>query len=193
MAPAVDRDDSARRATRAAMDATPCASRPVRFRWKIRYKRRGNNRPQNAARAAICGGRDFYSALDTVAYADGNVHTNTIENFWALLICGIHGTYVSVEPFHLFCYFDEQAYRYNRKEMTDFSQLQTQRAVISAPLSDRTGSGTPCRSMRSPSSSITCAIQAPRHTDRRTLSSELVDDHQQPQLRPSCVRASTKS
>jgi transposase-like protein len=55
-----------------------------------------------------------------VAYVDGNVHTNTLENFWALLKRGISGTYVSVEP-HLFRYLDEQAYRYNfRKDMDDF-------------------------------------------------------------------------
>ena len=32
---------------------------------------------------------------------------------------GINGTYVSVEPFHLFRYLDEQAYRYNNRKMTD--------------------------------------------------------------------------
>lgn len=52
------------------------------------------------------------------AYARGNVHTNGLENFWSLLKRGIKGTYVSVEPFHLFRYLDEQAFRYNnRKEM----------------------------------------------------------------------------
>ena len=51
-------------------------------------------------------------------YVEGNVHTNGIENFWSLLKRGIHGTYVSVEPFHLFRYVDEQAFRYNnRKDM----------------------------------------------------------------------------
>jgi len=60
-----------------------------------------------------------------VAYVDGNVHTNTLENFWALLKRGISGTYVSVEPFHLFRYLDEQAYRYNnRKEMNDFDRFR---------------------------------------------------------------------
>jgi len=55
-----------------------------------------------------------------VAYVDGKVHTNTLENFWSLLKRGISGTYVSVEPFHLFRYLDEQSFRYNnRKEMTD--------------------------------------------------------------------------
>jgi transposase-like protein len=55
-----------------------------------------------------------------VAYVDGNVHTNTLENFWSLLKRGLSGTYVSVEPFHLFRYLDEQAFRYNnRKDMND--------------------------------------------------------------------------
>lgn len=54
-----------------------------------------------------------------VAYVDGNVHTNTLENFWSLLKRGISGTYVSVEPFHLFRYLDEQTYRFNNRKLTD--------------------------------------------------------------------------
>ena len=50
-----------------------------------------------------------------VAYVDGQVHTNNCENFWSLLKRGINGTYVSVEPFHLFRYVDEQAFRYNTR------------------------------------------------------------------------------
>jgi transposase-like protein len=53
-------------------------------------------------------------------YVDGKVHTNGIENFWSLLKRGISGTYVSVEPFHLFRYLDEQMFRFNnRKELKD--------------------------------------------------------------------------
>jgi transposase-like protein len=60
-----------------------------------------------------------------VAYVDGAVHTNTLENFWSLLKRGIRGTYVSVEPFHLFRYLDEQTFRYNnRKEMTDAERFE---------------------------------------------------------------------
>jgi transposase-like protein len=51
----------------------------------------------------------------TVSYVEGNVHTNGIENFWSLLKRGLNGTYVSVEPFHLFRYVDEQAFRYNNR------------------------------------------------------------------------------
>ncbi|HUA83481.1 MAG TPA: IS1595 family transposase [Bryobacteraceae bacterium] len=55
-----------------------------------------------------------------VKYAEGNVHTNGLENFWALQKRSISGTYVSVEPFHLFRYLDEQAFRFNnRQDMTD--------------------------------------------------------------------------
>jgi transposase-like protein len=53
------------------------------------------------------------------AYVDGNVHTNGCENFWSLLKRAIKGTYVSVEPFHLFRYLDEQVYRFNNRKQTD--------------------------------------------------------------------------
>jgi transposase-like protein len=54
-----------------------------------------------------------------VQYVDGKIHTNGLENFWSLLKRGINGTYVSVEPFHLFRYLDEQAYRFNNRKLTD--------------------------------------------------------------------------
>jgi transposase-like protein len=53
------------------------------------------------------------------SYAEGNVHTNGLENFWSLLKRSIKGTYVSVEPFHLFRYLDEQSFRFNSRKMTD--------------------------------------------------------------------------
>lgn len=53
------------------------------------------------------------------AYAIGNVHTNGMENYWSLLKRTIKGTYVSVEPFHLFRYLDEQALRFNTRKQSD--------------------------------------------------------------------------
>jgi transposase-like protein len=53
------------------------------------------------------------------AYVDGEVHTNNCENFWSLLKRAIKGTYVSIEPFHLFRYLDEQAFRFNNRVMSD--------------------------------------------------------------------------
>jgi hypothetical protein len=47
------------------------------------------------------------------------VHTNGIENCWSLLKRGLKGTYIAVEPFHLFRYLDEQAFRFNNRKATD--------------------------------------------------------------------------
>jgi transposase-like protein len=52
-------------------------------------------------------------------YIDGRVHTNRIENFWSRLKRGLHGTYISVEPFHLFRYLDERVFTYNLRKRTD--------------------------------------------------------------------------
>jgi transposase-like protein len=52
-------------------------------------------------------------------YADGVVHTNGLENYWALLKRALKGTYVSAMPFHLFRYLDEQAFRFNERANDD--------------------------------------------------------------------------
>jgi transposase-like protein len=58
------------------------------------------------------------------AYAVENVHTNGLENYWSLLKRTIKGTYVSVEPFHLFRYLDEQAFRFNyREDFNDYDRF----------------------------------------------------------------------
>jgi transposase-like protein len=58
-------------------------------------------------------------------YVNGRIHTNGLENFWSLLKRSISGTYVSVEPFHLYRYLDEQSFRFNnRKEQTDADRFQ---------------------------------------------------------------------
>jgi transposase-like protein len=70
-----------------------------------------------------------YRGLDTdyvhqvidhaIAYVDGKIHTNGLENYWSLLKRALGGTYVSVEPFHLFRYLDEQSFRYNNRATKD--------------------------------------------------------------------------
>ena len=55
---------------------------------------------------------------------DGRVHVNGCENFWALLKRALGGTYVSVEPFHLFRYLDEQAYRFNERHGRDIDRFK---------------------------------------------------------------------
>jgi hypothetical protein len=52
-------------------------------------------------------------------YVRGNVHTQSIENFWSLLKRGLRGTYVAVEPFHLDRYVTEQVFRLNNRATKD--------------------------------------------------------------------------
>lgn len=58
-----------------------------------------------------------------VEYVNGRVHTNSLENFWSLLKRGLKGTYVSVEPFHLFRYLDEQVFRFNARHDNDLGRF----------------------------------------------------------------------
>lgn len=63
----------------------------------------------------------------------GHVHTNGIENFWSLLKRANKGTYVSVEPFHLFRYLDEEAFRFITRRATDGDRM----AMVVARVSGR--------------------------------------------------------
>ena len=56
-------------------------------------------------------------------YVEGQVHTNGIENFWSLLKRGLNGTYISVEPYHLFRYLDERMYAFNNREASDLGRF----------------------------------------------------------------------
>lgn len=59
-----------------------------------------------------------------VAFVDGNVHTNNVENFWSLLKRTLKGTYVSVDPAHLDRYLDEQAFRFNERGDDDAGRFR---------------------------------------------------------------------
>jgi transposase-like protein len=66
----------------------------------------------------------------TNEYVRGQVHTNSIENFWSLLKRSLKGTYVCVEPFHLSRYVDEQVFRFNNRKdgdrkITDLERFAT--------------------------------------------------------------------
>jgi hypothetical protein len=61
---------------------------------------------------------------------NGHIHTNGIENFWSLLKRSIRGTYVSVEPFHLFRYLDEQTFRFNTRKGTDADRFVKAAAAL---------------------------------------------------------------
>lgn len=57
------------------------------------------------------------------SYVNGRIHTNGIENFWSLLKRSINGTYISVMPFHLFRYLDEQSFRFNNRRVSDLDRF----------------------------------------------------------------------
>lgn len=57
------------------------------------------------------------------AYVRGLVHTNGLENFWSLFKRALKGTYISVEPYHLQAYADEQCFRFNERKSTDFQRF----------------------------------------------------------------------
>ena len=61
-----------------------------------------------------------HEAVDhATEYVRGSVHTNGLENYWSLLKRCVRGTYVNVEPFHLFRYLDEEAFRFNERKYPD--------------------------------------------------------------------------
>ena len=74
---------------------------------------------------------DHKTVDHAVQYVDGVVHTNRIENFWALLKRGLAGTYISVEPFHLFRYLDERVFTFNMRELTDLGRFTSVLETVS--------------------------------------------------------------
>jgi hypothetical protein len=50
-------------------------------------------------------------------YVDGIIHTNSV--FWSLLQRSLGGMYVSVEPYHVSAYVDEQCFRFNNGKAND--------------------------------------------------------------------------
>ena len=78
-------------------------------------------------------GMDYeHQVIDhSAAYVPENVHTNNVENFWSLLKRRLRGTYISVEPFHLARYLDEQIYRFNeRKHPTVAGSSRRFRSIV---------------------------------------------------------------
>jgi transposase-like protein len=65
-----------------------------------------------------------------IEYVRGSVDTNNVENFWALLQRGLNGTYISVEPFHLSAYVDEQSFRFNNRKDNDSGRFVKALALV---------------------------------------------------------------
>jgi transposase-like protein len=57
-------------------------------------------------------------------YADGNVTTNRVENFWSHLKRGLSGTYIRVSPKHLNKYVQEFVFRTNNRNLVPQQQVE---------------------------------------------------------------------
>jgi len=78
---------------------------------------------ENHSYRGLTGAYDHRTVDHAEMYVDGRVHTNGLENFWSLLKRGLNGTYVSVEPFHLFRYLDERVFTFNLRELDDYGRF----------------------------------------------------------------------
>lgn len=66
-------------------------------------------------------------------YVRGDVHTNGVENFWSPLKRALKGTYISVDPFHLFCYVEEQTFPFNVRGLTEPNRFTTAARRVIGP------------------------------------------------------------
>jgi len=82
------------------------------------------DRDQRKVRAAVVPriNREVLQAEILKHVAHGSkIYTDEAKYIWSLLKRGLHGTYVAVEPFHLFRYVDEQVFRFNNRKHEDDS------------------------------------------------------------------------
>ena len=64
------------------------------------------------------------------AYADGNIHTNSAESFWAILKRAVYGIYHHVSVKYLQRYVDEFCFRWNNRESNMFDIVLQQSIFV---------------------------------------------------------------
>lgn len=64
-----------------------------------------------------------------ISYADGMIHTNSIEGFWAHLKRGIVGQYHKVSVRHLMKYINEFCFRFNNRTNERIFELTIEKAL----------------------------------------------------------------
>lgn len=80
-----------------------------------------------------------------IEYVNGEIHTNSLENFWSLLKRSLRGTYVAVAPWQLNRYLDEFCRRFNLRKLTDAQRFHAvMRYVVGRRLTYATLTGKTC-------------------------------------------------
>lgn len=112
------------RASQVVMQVVDGTKRPELQGNVRKYVLKGTEVHTDALRSYTGLAEDFtHKVVDHAeSYVKDGVHTNGLENFWSLLKRTIKGTYVSVEPFHLFRYLGEQVFRFNERKEKDGDQ-----------------------------------------------------------------------
>jgi transposase-like protein len=65
------------------------------------------------------------------SYADGDIHTNTIESFWAIVKRSVYGIYHRISVKYLQAYINEMTFRWNHREIDSSFDLVLRNAIIS--------------------------------------------------------------
>lgn len=92
----------------------------------LRWVTEGSNVYTDEAKAYA--GLDKYfghkSVNHSFEYVSGDVHTNTLENFWSLFKRALKGTQIHVDPEHLHRYVNERAFAYNHRAESDLTRMR---------------------------------------------------------------------
>jgi len=66
----------------------------------------------------------------TKEFANGFIHTNNVESFWAILKRAVYGIYHHVSVKYLQTYVNEFCFRFNNKDNEDMFDLMLSQAVL---------------------------------------------------------------
>jgi transposase-like protein len=66
----------------------------------------------------------------TKMFCDGDIHTNTVESFWAIVKRAIYGIYHKVSVKYLQQYINEFSFRYNNRNINESFDLILKNAII---------------------------------------------------------------
>ena len=66
----------------------------------------------------------------TKIFVDGDIHTNTIESFWAIVKRAFYGTYHRISVKYLQEYINEVNFRYNNRNISKSFDLLLENAVL---------------------------------------------------------------